>query len=343
MGNDVEMHGDSGTKKPKTKGFKKALNRLRDSDRKLSNRACVEWPFESERVCGAHDPAGAIVPVSELTGVIALSRTGQSLLKGPHAKRLSIVYDPQTPLSQFYSIPNGPVVIAINPYRPRGDLLTTLVRELRRAWQHHKGALANPMSFEPDEAVLVNRAQQADCFIFAIKVAWELKLIGEDEAWNALAGSPMADVTIAFEVHAQKDFRSLKNGHAARAAYDRFFDGSRTKSFDKWIIHQMLLDDRGYMKSTEKKRKADMDLFRRLGEIPDGKNYLSGEHKSPLDMQYTTVEDRSNANFLWFIKFERSFQERELEMMKESVKRSAEIVDFAKWAMNRRGGALRPA
>jgi len=55
-----------------------------------------------------------------------------------------------------------------------------------------------------------------------------------------------------FEIHAQKDFRSLNNGEAARAAYDKFFEGCRTKMHDKRIIHQMLLDDSGYMKVSRK-------------------------------------------------------------------------------------------
>jgi hypothetical protein len=53
-------------------------------------------------------------------------------------------------------------------------------------------------------------------------------------------------------------------------------------------------------------------------------------------MCYSTIEDRSNANFLWFIKFERSFQEKELQMLQESVKASADIVDFTKWSLHTR-------
>src|SRR6185369_10196831 len=103
---------------------------------------------------------------------------------------LKISYDQQTAQSQFYPR-EGLCVIALNPQRPRGDLIGLLSRELRRAWQHHRGALINPMSFEPDEAVLVNRAQQADAFMMSVRIAWELKLAGENEAWNFMAGSPM--------------------------------------------------------------------------------------------------------------------------------------------------------
>jgi hypothetical protein len=82
-----------------------------------------------------------------------------------------------------------------------------------------------------------------------------------------------------------------------------------------------------------------MDLFKRLGELPQGRNYLSMKaNRTPLDSCYATVEDRSNANFLWFIKFERSFQEKEKQMIEESVKLSAEVVDFARFAADAKRG-----
>ena len=54
------------------------------------------------------------------------------------------------------------------------------------------------------------------------------------------------------------------------------------------------------------------DVIARTGEVPTGKNYLSGLIEvMKADPLFTEVRDRSNANFLWFIKFERSFRETE--------------------------------
>lgn len=320
-------------KKPKVGGFRDTSRRLRQGkESHLSHRASLDWRQDHDRVCARFSDAGDIIDIEEIKAIILKSRTGEVLLQDAEARGLKIYYDPQTPQSQFY--PRGEsCAITLNPHRPRGDLLNMLSRELRRAWQHFQGALVNPMSFEPEEAVLVNRAQQADVFMVSVKVAWELKLVGDAEAWDYMVGSPMASVTRVFELQAQQDFRSLNNGEAARAAYDKFFEGSCTKLHDKRIIHQMLLDDAGYMKAAKKQPRASAELFRKLGELPHGSNYLSIRNKrSPTDMCYSTVEDRSNANFLWFIKFERSFQEKELQMLQESVRVSAEIVDFAAWS-----------
>jgi hypothetical protein len=331
MGKDIDRGSESIPNGPETRRFKDTSKRLRrGKDQPLSHRPSLEWRLDQRRVCDVNGAEAEIVPIEALKDVILKSRTGEALLE--NTAHLSIVYDLQNPASQYY-VRGEKSIITLNPLRPKGDLLNLLARELRRDWQHRHGALVNPLNYEPDEAILVNRAQNADVLMVSVKIAWELKLAGEPEAWDHLAGTPLADVTRTFEIKAQADFRTLNSGEASRAAYDKFFEDSRTKQHDKRIIHQMLLDESGYMKSATRRPKVSMDLFRRLGEIPHGRNYLSMKaRRQPLDMAYSTVEDRSNANFLWFIKFERSFQEKELQMVQESVKLSAEVVDFSKWS-----------
>lgn len=336
MDNEFGREGEPLSKKPDAKRFKDSSKRLRaGKETRLSNRASVDWRTDRYRVCDVNGADADIIPIDDLTGILRKSRTAEALMAAPAAAGLVICYDRQLPGSQLYVRTEKPY-ITLNPLRPKGDLLNMLVRELRRLWQHQHGALVNPLMFDPDEAILVNRAQHADVFIASVKVAWELKLCGESEAWDYLAGSPMADVSRTFEIKAQADFRTINNGLAARAAYDKVFDDCRTKALDKRIIHQMLLDETGYVKKPAKRPRVSMDLFRALGEVPHGRNYLSMSHdRAPTDHCYATVEDRSNANFLWFIKFERSFQEKEMQMLQESVKATAEIVDFAKWSRNR--------
>ncbi len=330
MTKEFDLESDASALKPKTGGFRTASDRLRrGKENHLSHRPSLDWRTDRDRVCDAGAESATTVGIEELTALVRTSMTGAALFEGAGA--LAIHYDRQVPMSQFY--PRGDEsIITLNPDRPKGDLINMMVRELRRAWQHRHGALVNPMGFEPDEAVLVNRAQAADVMMISVKVAWELKLAGESEAWDYTIASPMSDVSRIFELSAQKDFRTLNNGEAARAAYDKFFENSRTRLHDKRIIHQMLLDDTGYMKAPQKNGRAGMDLFAKLGEMPNGRNYLTAKSsRAPNDTVYATVEDRSNANFLWFIKFERSFQEKELQMLQDSVKASAEVVDFTRW------------
>ena len=340
MGKEKDRDGDLQSGKPDKRRLRDTSKRLRREDSQLKHRASLDWRLDQRRVCEANGADAEIVPIGSLLKTLKESRTAVSLMSEAEGAPLplDVVYDHQTPASQFYMRENAPAIIALNPYRPRGDLINLLTRELRRAWQARQGVLVNPLSFEPDEAILVNRAQQADALMITIRVAWELKLQGENEPWDYLIGSPAADVGRTFEIKAQTDFRTLNNGQASRAAYDKFFEDARTKVHDKRIIHQMLLDETGYIKSQKQPQKVSMELFKRLGEMPYGRNYLSMKStRVPTDLCYATVEDRSNANFLWFIKFERSFQEKELQMIQESVKLSAEIVDFAKWSVRKSG------
>ncbi len=330
------MGHDQESKKPETGTFKKTANRMRSGAKSmLQHRNSIDWRLDQRSVCDVDGAACDIVSVETLKELMMQSETARSMMTGEVAENLEIIYDQQSSLSQYYVLADKQV-ITLNPLRPLGDLVNMLSRELRRNYQHHQGALVNPLSFEPEEAVHVNRAQIADAFMASVKVAWELKLLGENQAWNDLSGSPFGDITRTFEIKAQADFRTLNNGEAARAAYDKFFEGNRSRQHDTRVIHQMLLEETGYIKSRETRKKLGMDLFKRLGEMPNGRNYLSMNAKLvPTDSCYATVEDRSNANFLWFIKFERSFQEKELQLIAESVKASAEIVDFMKFAQTR--------
>ncbi len=315
------------TPKPVTRKFKDTTRRLRRERKgKVGHRPSVDWASDMYRVSEPFGDTVDYVGIDELLVLLDKSRTGRSLFDG--ARRPKVVYDPQSICAQYYPQEH---VVSLHPHKSRAELTHLLVRELRRAWHRENGTLCNPLHFEPDSAILVNRAQAADAFTMAVRVAWELKLADEPEAWNFLVRSPMGDVGRVFETHAQADFRTLNNGVAARAAYDKWFEESRTKVLDKGIIHQMLLDEANYISADCRLKKADHLQIACLGNQPEGNNYLTlPGFKSASDHDYGTVEDRSNANFLWFVKFERSFQEKERQMIETAVKSSAEIVDFAK-------------
>jgi len=52
-----------------------------------------------------------------------------------------------------------------------------------------------------------------------------------------------------------------------------------------------------------------------LGEQPYGKNYLARFTDLIInDPLFTDVRDRSNANFLWFVKFEHAYNEAEQDL-----------------------------
>ncbi|MCB1562361.1 MAG: hypothetical protein KDJ75_02195 [Alphaproteobacteria bacterium] len=212
-------------------------------------------------------------------------------------------------------------IIQINPALEPAEQLLLAARELRRHWQHRQGALIHPLLFHPDNAILVNRAQIADLVVSMVRVAWELQLSGYKECWERIENSSMNDLGRAFAREAFLDFRTLNNGQAAASVFECWFLSDRCRQEDKRLIQQMLSDYQGYVFSMEEctAQQITPSLISALGSMPYGKNYLA-QHAGVImeDAVFTDVRDRSNANFLWFIKFEHSFRKTEQELQTDS-------------------------
>lgn len=313
--------------KPKLQNFREKTEYLRNGGGEggLGHRGTLEWHL-SQDVGEYYDDTRQDVTVENLTDFLKESRTGLSFLEDEEQKDLKIDFDTQISISQFYPDQN---LITLNPNHPKMVLVVNLIRELRRSWQHVRGQLINPLEYQPDEAILLNRAQQADATMMYVRIAWEMKLNNDNMLWDHLLATSNADIARGFEMRARSDFRSLNNGDAARTAYDMWFAEERMRFHDKRIIHQMLLDDSA---EEQPMHVLDGQLIYSVADMPHGKNYLSlPGYKAPTDRDYVAVEDRSNANFLWFIKFERSFQAREREMIENTAASPTNIVDIQSW------------
>jgi hypothetical protein len=249
-------------------------------------------------------------PADRISNMILQSRMGRELLEFAHLHGVYIVESDQAGTARYERTSE---TIFIHPELGEMESYLLAVRELRRHWQHRKGAMLHPLTFHPDHAILINRAQQADLTIAMIRVAWELQLAGHRDAWAFIENSPMDDLARAFAREAFVDFRSLFDGKASSAVFESWFLSERCRHQDKRLIQAMLADHQGYVfQSEEMSRTVSIDLIQALGAQPFGKNYLSPYAQMIMDDAiFTEVRDRSNANFLWFIKFERSFRETE--------------------------------
>ncbi len=206
--------------------------------------------------------------------------------------------------------------IFINPAHSMEEQILLLARELRRQWQHRQGALVHPLMFHPDNAILIHRAQIADLTASMVRIAWELQLNGHKGVWLRLENSSMADLARAFSREAYLDFRTINNGIAMAAVFEAWFLSERCRGQDRGLIQQMLADYQGYVFDIDQSLQGLTPMIlSALGAMPFGKNYLAAHAVTIMnDPIFTDVRDRSNANFLWFIKFERSFRETEQEL-----------------------------
>jgi len=103
---------------------------------------------------------------------------------------------------------------------------------------------------------------------------------------------------------------------------EAWFLSERCRQQDKKIIQAMLADYNGYVfESNSSSQNVTVELISSLGEMPFGKNYLSAHAATIMeDPVFAEVRDRSNANFLWFIKFERTFKETEQYLQIDQIR-----------------------
>lgn len=211
--------------------------------------------------------------------------------------------------------------ILLNPSLDIINGAKALIKSLRTVWNYKQGILINPLTFQPEETVLINRLFSADLDITLISFIWDLKLAGHEDIWNDAMNGSDYDLYTAYAVEAMADFRSIKSGLAARATFEKWFISDRCKNYDRQIIQVMLANYAAHeIDNSTTSRMIAMDIITRLGSRPQGKNYLSAIVPTIVsDSIYSEVRDRSNANFLWFVSFERRMAKMEQELHSEDV------------------------
>ncbi len=255
--------------------------------------------------------------LEKITEILGKSRLASAYLNIAQKHEIKIAMSKQVEKS-FYDRRSGSILI--NPDMDINNQIILVSQELRRHWQHRQGVLINPLMFHPDNAILINRAQAADLSVSVIRIAWELQLAGVKEVWERVENSPLSDLCRAYAREAFIDFRTINNGTASAAVFEAWFLSDRCRNQDKKLVQEMLADHNGYMiKNSSASKNVTAELISNLGNMPFGKNYLRAHaHIIMEDPIFIDVRDRSSANFLWFIKFERTFKETEQYLQSES-------------------------
>jgi hypothetical protein len=273
------------------------------------------------------ESASADSDLKTLIQRIAQSRMGKALLDCASAHNVEMVESPHVATARY---DRAAQKIFIHGSLGETEQLFYALRELRRHWHHRQGVMLNPLTFYPDQAIVIARAQNADLMVSVVRIAWELQLSGDRALWAYLERGPMADLARSFAREAFSDFRSLANGGASAAAFETWFLSERCRHQDKKVIQAMLADHQGYVFGSEEiSRSISIEIITGLGAQPFGKNYLAPYAQLLInDPVFTEVRDRSNANFLWFIKFERSFRETEQALQSaDDLNRSGVLPD----------------
>ncbi|MDB2683189.1 hypothetical protein N9Z27_02960 [Alphaproteobacteria bacterium] len=262
----------------------------------------------------------------QLMKILSSSRLCESYINLAKQHNVEITYSEQCEDAHY---DRDAALIAINPNLIIEEQVLLATRELRRHWQHRQGAMINPLTFHPDNAILINRVQTADLSVSIVRAAWEMQLAGHREIWDRIEFSPMGDLGRAFAREAFLDFRTINNGLAATAVFESWFLSERCLHADRNLVKAMLADQGGHTFNIDAQaQNITPTLIAALGEMPFGKNYLAQYVYTIMeDSIFCEVRDRSNANFLWFIKFERSFRETERDLQPNDLNENLALND----------------
>lgn len=299
--------------------FRLTAESLRDKAIKLKEKRQAFVDANKSNIDGAFEAnfkslsSPTLLDINTLVNAIEKSRLGFDLLMFARAEKVDIRVSKEVD-SVLYDRANSCILIPAS--MSKGAALVGLSQELRRVWQHKNGTLINPLCFQPEDAITINRAQIADLCVNKVRIAWELSLEGEQDAWSVIASSGLNDIAFTFEREVRHDFRNLNNGWGMQIAFEKWYLSDRCKLEDKKLIQTMLADHSGLVfESGNSSQMIGLDVVTRIGAMPFGKNYLSGFATSIIaDPLYTEVRDRSSANFLWFVKFEAAFKDKERDL-----------------------------
>lgn len=277
------------------------------------------------------------VSLSNVLSILESSRYAASLLEFAYVNHIEIIASSYVSCVEYDRSEN---IILYQPMISEIEMIKGLIASLRSAWQNYQGALLQPVALYPDHAVFIHRAQKADLAGSLIRAAWELDLAGYHDLWTDLEGCSMRDLTHAYGREATLDFRSLNNGLAGYAVFETWFLSDRSKAADTQLIQKMLSDYKGHQfEDEDMSQLVVIDLVKALGEMPYGKNYLASHIPNLLvDPIFTEVRERAAANFLWFIKFEKTFTEVEQSLQIET-NMSQDVLIRSRDVLNSKNGS----
>jgi hypothetical protein len=256
--------------------------------------------------------------IADVREVLSKSRLALAYLDYAASKNIEFKHTDQ--ISNALYVQKSKAIL-VNKHLEFTDQLLLTARELRRVWQNDHVGVIKPLRYAPEDAVLVNRLLEADIHTNMVRIAWELQLSGERDLWQRIENSCLGDLANTFAREAFNDFRNINNGEAAVAVFEQWFLSERCKKTDSHVIQNMLANQSTYVVSVDHNEDTlDTALIVNLGTMPFGKNYLA-RHAGTLlsDPLFKEVRDRSNANFLWFVKFERSFREMEQDLQLDAL------------------------
>lgn len=164
-----------------------------------------------------------------------------------------------------------------------------------------------PSNHQIDHAIFYYRLIEADSLCWMFRWAWEKLLTGNTYPMEMYRAA-YPDLALAGTREAMDDFRSLRDGRCSKEVAEVWFLNEYCRAIDTRTIQRVLADYSKASFDEELTISGALAITELKGEV----NYLSKTIRLMMvDPTFTEVRRRQDANFVWFLKFEKSFAKDE--------------------------------
>lgn len=202
------------------------------------------------------------------------------------------------------------------------------------------------LDFDSDTIILLERVRRADKVVRTIAAAYMSYLNGHREGWSAIE-EKYGVIALTYKTVASTDFRKIKNNDAQVFCFKQWFMEDTSKSASGGA-YKLTYEDMNLLD------KCDHDTYHMLLELGDKHDWYDREsdntnlqdkynyilaiapYLSKYLIEVTTapimkdIRSRATANFMWYIKFERTFKRSEGKPppIVNTTPQLAQVLDF---------------
>jgi hypothetical protein len=177
-------------------------------------------------------------------------------------------------------------MVGVRANLTRGGKIAFLAHELAHVPQHP--AYSDNRYFPPADLILLRRVREAAAEAVSIRIAWELREVGEGAAWEAKLAAAYGDMarefraTVASAYLTGAELTGADLTGATRAAFDRWFEAPwRRDAYDQMTLAHLARISQDRLGLVPPRYALSHDFLADIAWI-GGRNFLTETGARPL-------------------------------------------------------------
>lgn len=191
---------------------------------------------ENNRDASRHSVEEETRMLREAVNILMLSPTFKAMIEThPALKNIPVMFVEETIDTGAYNPEVGEMHLGAHSdlYKNKDvyALASVMAHEYRHGWHDLKDIIQEPENLTVLDAMMLNRAIEADALSFQATICWELKQAGFAQAWEDLLAKPMyTDVFAPFKRQWSFNDNPFQDGSAQNQIYQAWFQSDRVRT-----------------------------------------------------------------------------------------------------------------